>query len=292
MEQALPNPDDLEQQDDIEEILTSHSVARIKNEFLAEMPDDLYVPPDSLKVFLESFEGPLDLLLYLIQRQNINILDIPIASITRQYLEYVEIMKELHLDLAAEYLLMAAVLTEIKSRMILPVREDDDKVKDDPRAELVRQLQEYARIKLAADSLMGLPCVGRDILPASVEPPKLTEELIIPEIPLNAILHAMRGVMSRAVLFSSHQVTREPLSVRERMSTILTDLQHVDKVKFESLFALEEGKAGVVVTLLAILELAKESLIQVVQLSAFGSIEVFRLENTLGASVRGLGDDY
>lgn len=284
MEQTLTAPDDV--------ITLSEPVARVQNEFLVEMPEGLYVPPDSLKVFLESFEGPLDLLLYLIQRQNINILDIPIADITRQYLEYVEIMKELHLDLAAEYLVMAAVLTEIKSRMILPAREGDDTVEDDPRAELVRQLQEYAQIKQAADNLIGLPCVGRDILPASVEPPKVTEELIIPDIPLNAILYSMRGVMHRAALFSSHQVTREPLSVRERMTTILGDLQHVEKLKFESLFILEEGKAGVVVTLLAILELAKESLIQVVQLSAFGSIEVFRLETTVGANIRGLGDDY
>ncbi|WP_353570924.1 ScpA family protein [Candidatus Albibeggiatoa sp. nov. BB20] len=292
MEQPLITPDKLEQCDDIETIAPPEPIARVQDEFLDEMPEGLYIPPDSLTVFLESFEGPLDLLLYLIQRQNINILDIPIAAITRQYLEYVEIMKELHLDLAAEYLVMAAVLTEIKSRMILPVREGDDAVEDDPRAELVRQLQEYARIKQAADTLTGLPCVGRDILPASVEPPQVTEELVIPDIPLNAILHAMRGVMSRAALFSSHQVTREPLSVRERMTTILADLQHIDKLKFESLFVLKEGKAGVVVTLLAILELAKESLIQVVQLTAFGNIEVFRLENTLGANVRGLGDDY
>lgn len=287
MEQSLET-----EHDEIESLIPIEPLARIQDEFLDEMPEGLYVPPDSLKVFLESFEGPLDLLLYLIQRQNINILDIPIADITRQYLEYVEMMKDLHLDLAAEYLVMAAVLTEIKSRMILPVREGDDMAEDDPRAELVRQLQEYARIKQAADTLIGLPCMGRDILPASVEPPKITEELIIPDIPLNAILHAMRGVMHRAALFSSHQVTREPLSVRERMTTILADLQHVDKVKFESLFALEEGKAGVVVTLLAILELAKESLIQVVQLTAFGSIEVFRLENTVGASVRGFSDEY
>ena len=266
--------------------------ARVQDQLLDEMPEGLYVPPDSLKVFLESFEGPLDLLLYLIQRQNINILDIPIADITRQYLEYVEMMKELHLDLAAEYLVMAAVLTEIKSRMILPVREGDELVEDDPRAELVRQLQEYARIKQAADTLIGLPCVGREILPASVEPPKITEELVIPDIPLNAILHAMRGVMHRAALFSSHQVTREPLSVRERMTTILGDLQHADKIKFENLFILEEGKAGVVVTLLAILELAKESLIQIVQLNPFGNIEVFRREEAIGANIRGLGDDY
>ncbi len=273
-------------------VTISEPIARVQNQFLVELPEGLYVPPDSLRIFLESFEGPLDLLLYLIQHQNIDILDIPIASITRQYLEYVKMMKELHLDLAAEYLVMAAVLTEIKSRMILPVHEDDNLVQEDPRAELVRQLEEYAQIKQAADTLIGLPCVGRDILPASVEPPKFIEELIIPEIPLNAILHAMRGVMSRAALFSSHQVTREPLSVRERMTTILADLQHLERVKFESLFTPEEGKAGVVVTLLAILELAKESLIQVVQLTAFAQIEVFRLENTIGANVRGLGDDY
>jgi segregation and condensation protein A len=229
---------------------------------VADLPPGLYIPPDSLRIFLASFEGPLDLLLYLIQAQNIDILDIPIAEITLQYLEYVNLMQELNLDLAAEYLLMAAVLTEIKSRMLLP--SNNDEIVDDPRAELVRQLQEYAQLKQAATALINLPCLGRDVLPAYIEPPVLPQPIIIPDIPLTAVLYAMRGVMSRAVLFSSHQVTREPLSVRERMSMILARLQHCEQIEFKQLFTFTEGRAGVVVTLLAILELAREALIQIV----------------------------
>ena len=246
---------------------------------LEEWPTDLYVPPGALQVFLESFEGPLDLLLYLIQNQNFDILNIPIAEITRQYLQYVDLMKEMNLDLAAEYLVMAAVLMEIKSRLLLPTHEDSDsKDSDDPRTKLVKQLQEYAQYKQAAEDLDALPRMGRDIFLAIVELPEIPKEIILPNVTWSAMLEAMRDVMERAALFTSHQVIREPLSVRERMSFILEQLKTAPRVDFVSLFSLEEGRAGVVVTLLAILELTKESIIQIIQQQPFEIIQVISLE--------------
>lgn len=242
------------------------------------LPNDLYVPPDALKVFLEDFEGPLDLLLYLIQRQNFDILNIPIAEITRQYLQYVDLMKELHLDLAVEYLVMAAVLMEIKSRMLLPNSNPEALDPADPRTRLIQQLQEYAQYKQAAQNLAALPQLGREIFPVSVDVNTPLQPRVIPNISLSTVLAAMQDVMARASLFSSHQVTREPLSVRERMSFILERLQYQRCIEFIDLFTLEEGRAGVVVTFLAILELVKESLVQLVQLQAFGTIQVMALQ--------------
>jgi segregation and condensation protein A len=242
------------------------------------LPNDLYVPPDALKVFLEDFEGPLDLLLYLIQRQNFDILNIPIAEITRQYLQYVDLMKELHLDLAVEYLVMAAVLMEIKSRMLLPNSNPEILDPADPRTRLIQQLQEYAQYKQAAQNLAALPQLGREIFPVSVDVNTPLQPRVIPNISLSTVLAAMQDVMARASLFSSHQVTREPLSVRERMSFILERLQYQRCIEFIDLFTLEEGRAGVVVTFLAILELVKESLVQLIQLQAFGTIQVMALQ--------------
>lgn len=240
------------------------------------LPTDLYVPPDALQVFLESFEGPLDLLLYLIQRQNLDILNIPIAEIIRQYLQYVDLMHELNLDLAAEYLLMAAVLMEIKSRLLLPSTKENE-TESDPHAQLVKQLREYAQYKKAALDLDALPRMERDIFLAVVEQPNIPKEIIVPEISWAALLDAMREVMERADLFTSHQVMREPLSVRERMSFILERLKTAQHINFMTLFTLEEGRAGAVVTLLAILELTKESLIQIIQEQPFEPIQVVSL---------------
>ncbi len=252
----------------------------IQGKPLDQLPSDLYIPPDALRIFLENFEGPLDLLLYLIQRQNFDILNIPIAEITRQYLQYVELMKALHLDLAAEYLLMAAILMEIKSRLLLPVhREDgDNSAPEDPRAKLVQQLQEYARYKQAALDLDALPRLGRDLFTVSASVPEIPKEIMVPNIPWPALLHAMREVMERVAFFTSHQVLREPLSVRERMSLILELLKTPQPIDFITFFNLEEGRAGVVVTLLAILELVKESLIQIIQPQPFDMIQVIRVE--------------
>ncbi len=244
---------------------------------LESLPTDLYVPPDALQVFLESFEGPLDLLLYLIQRQNLDILNIPIADITHQYLQYVDLMQEFNLDLAAEYLLMAAILMEIKSRLLLPSTQENEQ-ESDPRAQLVQQLREYAQYKQAAQDLDALPRMERDIFLAVVERPNIPKEIIVPDISWSAMLEAMQDVMERASLFTSHQIMREPLSVRERMSLILEQLKITQTIDFMSFFTLEEGRAGVVVTLLAILELAKESLIQIVQPQPFEMIQVVSLE--------------
>lgn len=239
--------------------------AIIRGTPLNTLPVDLYVPADGLKVFLETFEGPLDLLLYLIQHQNLDILDIPIAEITYQYVQYVELIKELHIDLATEYMVMAAELTEIKSRLLLPTPPDSEKPVTDPRAKLVQQLKEYARYKKAAQDLAAFPQVGREIFPVVVVIPDLPREVRIPKVNLSALLYVMQGVIARASLFSSHQVVREPLSVRERMSFILNTLETEQQINFMKCFTLKEGRAGAVVTLLAILELSKESLIKIIQ---------------------------
>ncbi len=240
---------------------------------VTELPKDLYIPPDALEVFLEAFEGPLDLLLYLIKRQNLDILDIPIADITQQYMEYVDLMTELRLELAGEYLVMAAMLAEIKSRMLLPrpeYREDED----DPRAELVRRLQEYERYKKASTDLDELPRLGRDVLAVNVAIPETPMVKVQPRVTVDDLLYALRDVMERAEMFSHHHVQLEPLSVRERMSDILATVGSERFTDFLRLFDPQEGKRGVVVTLLAILELVKESLLDLVQSSAFGPIHV------------------
>ena len=247
--------------------------AYVRGEAVTTLPHDLYIPPDALEVFLEAFEGPLDLLLYLIKRQNLDILDIPIAEITRQYMEYIEMMKELRFELAAEYLVMAAMLAEIKSRMLLPrpVEESDE---DDPRAELIRRLQEYERFKQAAEDLDGLPRVGRDVFPVEVEAPEKQVIQKPPQVTLQELLLAAKEVLTRASMFSHHHVQMEPLSVRERMSIVLSSVRAHEFTEFTRMFRVEEGRMGVVVTLLAVLELIKESLIELVQSEPFAPIYV------------------
>jgi segregation and condensation protein A len=223
---------------------------------------DLYIPPNAMQVFLESFEGPLDLLLYLIQTQELDILNIPIADITNQYVEYIDLMQELDLELAAEYLLMAALLMEIKSRMLLP--QTTTEAASDPRKKLVQQLQEYAQYKQAAQDIDALARIDRDLFIASVEYQQVEKQTIVPTIEYSELLVAIKDVMQRATLLNSHKIIREALSVRERMSLILEKIKSTTTtINFVNLFTLEEGRAGVVVTLLAILELVKESLIQI-----------------------------
>jgi segregation and condensation protein A len=237
------------------------------------LPQDLYIPPDALEVFLDAFEGPLDLLLYLIKRQNLDILDIPIADITDQYMEYVELMKDLRLELAAEYLVMAAMLAEIKSRMLLP-RPAESEEEEDPRAELVRRLQEYEQFKKAAQDLDGLPRLERDHFVAAAEVPPGHVRRLPPEVDLREVLLALRELLARADLFTSHRVERETLSLRERMSSVLEGLQGRGFVPFAHLFELHEGRAGVVVTFLAVLELIKSASIELVQSDLFAPIHV------------------
>ena len=247
--------------------------AVVAGEPVTELPRDLYIPPDALEVFLEAFEGPLDLLLYLIRRQNLDVLDIPIAEITRQYMEYIELMKEIRFELAAEYLVMAAMLAEIKSRMLLPRPESGDD-EEDPRAELVRRLQEYERYKQAAEELDELPRVGRDLAEVRTAAPYVRMERPQPRIELEDLLAALAGVLARARMFGRHQVQGESLSVRERMSLVLEHVQRARFVEFTALFTPEEGRQGVVVTLLALLELLRESLVDLVQARPFGPIHV------------------
>ncbi|MDF9758067.1 segregation and condensation protein A [Pseudomonas sp. TE6288] len=249
-------------------------LALVYGEALTEMPVDLYIPPDALEVFLEAFEGPLDLLLYLIRKQNVDILDIPVAEITRQYMSYVELMKSVRLELAAEYLVMAAMLAEIKSRMLLPRSGEVEEEEGDPRAELIRRLQEYERFKAAAEGIDELPRVGREIVVPRLEAPQAKVRKLLPEVALEEILLSMAEVMRRNDLFESHQITREVLSTRERMSEVLERLKGGAFVPFVELFTREEGKLGVVVTFMAILELVKESLIELVQNEPFAPIHV------------------
>jgi segregation and condensation protein A len=238
------------------------------------MPKDLYIPPSALLVFLEAFEGPLDLLLYLIKRQNIDILDINVSSITHQYVAYVELMDAMEFELAAEYLVMAAMLAEIKSRMLLPRTSEDEEEEDDPRAALIRRLQEYERFKRAAEDIDEVPRMGRDTFQASVYPPDLEKERTHPDVDMKEILIALAAVLKRAEMFESHQVQKEKLSTRERMSQVLGALQGKHFVPFVSLFSINEGRLGVVVTFLAVMELVKESLVEIVQTDAFGPIHV------------------
>lgn len=249
-------------------------LALVYGQAFTQMPQDLYIPPDALEVFLEAFEGPLDLLLYLIRKQNIDILDIPVAEITRQYMGYVELMKTVRLELAAEYLVMAAMLAEIKSRMLLPrstVVEDEE---HDPRAELIRRLQEYERFKAAAECIDTLKRVGRDLYVPKLGAPQAKVRKLLPEVSLEELLMSMADVLRRSDMFESHQVSREALSTRERMSQVLERLRGGGFVPFVELFTAEEGKLGVVVTFMAILELVKEQLIELVQNDAFAAIHV------------------
>ncbi len=239
-------------------------IATVLGKQWLEMPQDLYIPPDALEVFLEAFEGPLDFLLYLIKKQNLDILDIPIAKITAQYLEYIALMEGLRFELAAEYLVMAASLAEIKSRMLLPRPESVDEEVDDPRAELVRRLQEYERYKKAAENIDNLTRMERDTARACVELPEMSQTRPLPSVDLRELLVAFQEVLQRASLSQHHLVQMEPLSVRERMSHILQSLGP-DLVPFHTLFNVTEGRAGVVVSFLAILELLRNAAIEIVQ---------------------------
>nr|WP_167359711.1 ScpA family protein [Pseudomonas flavescens] len=233
-----------------------------------------------MEVFLEAFEGPLDLLLYLIRKQNIDVLDIPVAEITRQYMGYVELMHSVRLELAAEYLVMAAMLAEIKSRMLLPRSSQAEAEEDDPRAELIRRLLEYERFKAAAEGIDTLPRVGRDLSVPQVEAPDARARKLLPQVSLQELLVSMAEVLRRADMFESHQVSREALSTRERMSEVLERLRGGEFVPFVELFTAEEGRLGVVVTFMAILELVKESLVELVQNEAFAAVHVrLRIEH-------------
>ena len=248
--------------------------AIVEGKPVTEVPKDLYIPPSALQVILEAFEGPLDLLLYLIKRQNLDILEIDVSKITDQYVEYIELMDAMQFELAAEYLVMAAMLTEIKSRMLLPRTMEEDEDEDDPRAALIRRLQEYERFKRAAEDINELPRVGRDVYQASVNPPDLEQDRPHPDVEMKELLVALGAVLKRAEMFESHQVHKEKLSTRERMSQVLARLQGQHFVPFVSLFIVEEGRLGVVVTFLAVMELVKESLVEIVQTESFGPIHV------------------
>jgi len=256
------------------EVIDHVAVARLYGEPLFSMPNDLYIPPDALEVFLEAFEGPLDLLLYLIRKQNFNILDIPMAAVTRQYLSYVDEIREHNLELASEYLLMAAMLIEIKSRMLLPPKKvAEGQEPEDPRAELVRRLLEYEQMKMASMQLGNLPQYGRDFLKAQV----YIEQSLQPRFPdvhLVELQEAWRDILKRAKLVQHHKITREELSVREHMSIVLKRLQGRKFVEFENLFDPSKGTPVLVVTFIALLELAKETLIEITQAEAFAPIYV------------------
>ena len=249
-------------------------IAMVNGQAYINMPKDLYIPPDAMEVFLEAFEGPLDLLLYLIKKQNLDILNIPIAEVTRQYMVYVDLMKEVSLELAAEYLVMAALLAEIKSRMLLPRPETMEGEEDDPRAELIRRLQEYGRIKKAAAALDQLPRQGRDTFTAGAGIDQMVFEKPQPTVYLKEILLALADVMKRIGLHASHHIKMEPLSVRERMTDILSALKATEFTVLATLFRPEEGKLGIVVTFLAMLELLKHNLIEIIQAAEFGPIHL------------------
>ena len=248
--------------------------AVVNGEPISQLPHDLYIPPQALEVFLEAFEGPLDLLLYLIRRQNLDILDIPLAEITRQYMQYIELMQELQLELAGEYLVMAATLAEIKSRMLLPRPKPAGEEAEDPRAELVRRLQEYERFKRAAESLDGLPRLERDVWPTAVELKERRVARALPQLTLQEMLVAFKDVVARSEMFAHHHIQRERLSVGERMSDVLAALRPGGFVGFAQLFRPEEGRMGVTVTFVAILELLREGLIEIVQAQAYAPLHV------------------
>ncbi len=248
-------------------------LATVLGQPVLQIPQDLYIPPDALEVILEAFEGPLDLLLYLIRRQNLDILDIPVAEITKQYVQYIGVMREmLRFELAAEYLVMAAILAEIKSRLLLPRPPSEDNVEDDPRADLVRRLQDYERFKQAAEDIDMLPRMERDTSTVSAFLPERASVKLPPPVELKEMLLALYDVLKRAELFTGHAIKRDALSVRQRMTDVLTRLADGSFHRFESLFDPREGKLGVVVTFLSILELAKEQLLDIVQEGALAPI--------------------
>ena len=262
------------------------TIAWVAGEEIQQLPKDLYIPPEALEVFLETFEGPLDLLLYLIRRQNLDILQVEVSVITAQYMSYIELMQALELELAAEYLLMAAMLAEIKSRMLLPRPEEFDD-EDDPRTELIRRLQEYEQIKTAAEDLGELPRVERDVFIGAASKPKLVREHGEPDVDLREVLLSLAQVLRRAELFTKHEIKFEALSVRDRMENILSRVKQGEGfIGFNELFRAEEGRIGVVVTFLAIMELIRESLVDFVQAEPFAPIHVRVRQN----ATQGLGD--
>ena len=263
--------------------------AVVNGEPISQLPHDLYIPPQALEVFLEAFEGPLDLLLYLIRRQNLDILDIPLAEITRQYMQYIELMQELQLELAGEYLVMAATLAEIKSRMLLPRPKPAEEGEEDPRAELVRRLQEYERFKRAAAGIDALTRMERDVWSASAPAPERRLAHTLPQVTLQEMLIAFKEVVARAEMFAHHHIQRERLSVGERMSDILAALEPCGFVPFAQLFRPHEGRMGVTITFVAILELMREGLIDIVQAEAYAPLHV-RAGNP-GRTLRLVGAD-
>jgi segregation and condensation protein A len=249
--------------------------ALIQGQPMTQLPMDLYIPPDALEVILEQFEGPLDLLLYLIRKQNLDILEVNVNEITAQYMGYIDMMSTLHLEMAGEYLVMAAMLAEIKSRMLLPRSKDgEEEDEGDPRAELIRRLQEYERFKKAAEDMEELPRMGRDNFVAQVDAPEKIQQRAHPDVDMKELMLAMGSIMRRAQMFEKHEVAKEVLSTRERMSHILATLKGGHFVNFSDLFTPEEGRLGVVVTFLAMLELIKESLLDIVQHELLGPIHV------------------
>ena len=257
--------------------------AIVNGEAITQLPKDLYIPPQALEVFLETFEGPLDLLLYMIRRQNLDILDIPIADITKQYMDYIGLMQGLQLELAGEYMVMAATLAEIKSRMLLPRAVDPNAGEEsDPRADLVRRLQEYERFKTAAESIDRIPRIDRDTWVGSAELGERKSSRPVPQIAMQEMMLAFRDVVSRAEMFAHHHIRRERLSVRVRMSDILANLERSSFVEFANLFKPEEGRMGVTVTFVAILELVREGLIDIVQTEASAPLHVRGAQGSRG----------
>jgi segregation and condensation protein A len=251
--------------------------AKVNGEVFTSIPHDLYIPPDALEVFLDAFEGPLDLLLYLIQKENVDILNIPIASITEQYVRYVSLMKQFKLELAAEYLVMAAWLAEIKSRLLLPLPPSQNQEEVDPRAELIRRLQEYEQIKVAAENLTVHPQAGRDFFEVNAFFEILATQELKPEFSLEGLSLALQKMLSGLDLKMAHLISREPLSVRERMASILGRLEKEEHCSFYSLFSMNEGRRGIVVSFMAVLELLKDNLIAIVQSDVFVEFTISKI---------------
>jgi len=248
--------------------------AYVAGQAITELPKDLYIPPDALEIFLEAFEGPLDLLLYLIKRQNIDILEINVSEITEQYMAYVELMEAAQFELAAEYLVMAATLAEIKSRILLPRQEEEEEDEEDPRTQLIRRLQEYERYKKAAEDIDTLPRMEREFYSVSAALPEIERVVADPDVDLKTVLQALAAVLRRGEMFEHHHIQRETLSTREKMSEILARVSNQRFVPLVSLLLREEGRLGVVVTFLAVMELIKDSMIEIVQSEPFGPIHV------------------
>jgi len=253
--------------------------ARFRQDFITELPMDLYIPPDALLVFLDAFEGPLDLLLYIIKKHNMDILDIPIAEITKQYMKYVDVMRELRLELAGEYLVMAATLAEIKSRMLLPKTESSEEDVNDPRADLIKRLQEYERFKAAAEQIDQVPRLERDIFLLQATATNLEQAKPLPDVGLHELLSVMKQLLQQADLQENHHIQQESLSIREKMTSILEKIQQYSFIDFSQCFTLKEGRRGVVACFIAILELLKQGMIDIIQHSIFAPIYIKAVNN-------------